>query len=152
MSLSMTRSEREAFLSCPRIGVVSVERTGQAPLAVPIWYDFDPAIGIWLITRPESEKGRALAVAGRFALCAQNETPPYQYVSVEGPVIDVRPARLEEDRRPMARRYFGIELGDHYVESNANANHDNVVFTMRPERWRTIDYHKSVFVPDQLRS
>jgi len=26
---------------------------------------------------------------------------------VEGPVISVRPTRLEEDLRPMARRYFG---------------------------------------------
>ena len=137
----MTRSEREAFLAGVHVGVVSIEQPGKAPLTVPIWYDFDPAIGAWLITGKNSEKGRALAGAGRFALCAQNEAPPlYQYVSVEGPVISMRPARLEEDRRPMAHRYFGRELGDRYVENSDNE--DNLVFTMRPERWRTVDYRK----------
>src|SRR5262245_18531548 len=117
MSISMTRSEREAFLAGVHVGVVSIERSGQAPLTVPIWYDFDPAIGIWLITGKDSEKGRALAAARRYALCAQSEAPPlYRYVSVEGPVISVRPARLEEDRRRMAHRYFGRELGDRFLE------------------------------------
>ena len=147
MSLAMTRSEREAFLAGMHVGVVSIERAGKPPLTVPIWYDFDPAIGLWLITGRTSEKGHALAAAGRFALCAQSEAPPlYQYVSVEGPVISVRPALLEEDRRPMARRYFGRELGDRYVEGSASE--DGVVFTMRPERWRTVDYRKSPSKPN----
>ena len=143
----MTRSEREAFLAGVHVGVVSIERAGKPPLTVPIWYDFDPAIGVWLITSRKSEKGQALAAAGRFALCAQSEAPPlYQYVSVEGPVVSMRPALLEEDRRPMARRYFGRELGDRYAETSANE--DNVVFTMRPERWRTVDYRKSPSKPN----
>lgn len=141
MSLAMTRSEREAFLSAVHVGVISIERAGKAPLAVPIWYDFDPAIGVWVITGKDSEKGRALAAAGRFSLCAQSEVPPlYQYASVEGPVISVRPSRLEEDLRPMAHRYFGRELGDRYVENGGDEN--SRVFTMRPERWRTVDYRK----------
>ena len=140
MSLAMTRSEREAYLAAVHVGVVSIERPGKAPLTVPIWYDFDPAIGVWVITGRDSEKGRALAAAGRFALCAQIETPPYQYVSVEGPLISMGPARLAEDRRPMARRYFGNELGDRYAENSGEE--DSLVFTMRPERWRTIDYRK----------
>src|SRR5688572_3335658 len=138
MSLAMTRSEREAFLAGLHVGVVSIERAGKPPLTVPIWYDFDAAIGVWLITSRASEKGRALDKAGRFALCAQNETPPlYQYVSVEGPLISVRPVSIEDDLRPMARRYFGRELGDRYVETSGGEN--SFVFTMRPERWRTVD-------------
>jgi hypothetical protein len=147
MALAMTRSEREAFLAGVHVGVVSIERAGKPPLTVPIWYDFDPAIGVWLITGRASEKGRALEKAGRFALCAQSEAPPlYQYVSVEGPVISVRPARLEEDLRPMARRYFGRELGDRYADGSANDG--SLVFTMRPERWRTVDYRKDAVPPD----
>ena len=147
MSLAMTRSEREAFLAGVHVGVVSIERVGRPPLTVPIWYDFDPAIGVWLLTGRKSEKGLALAAAGRFALCAQSEAPPlYQYVSVEGPVISVRPALREEDLRPMARRYFGRELGDRYAETSANE--DSLVFTMRPERWRTVDYRKSPSKPN----
>ena len=140
-TLSMTRSERDAFLSAVHVAVISIERPGRTPLAVPIWYDYDPAIGVWVITGKDSEKGRALAAAGRFALCAQSEAPPtYRYVSVEGPITSVRPTRLEEDLRPMAHRYFGPALGDRYVEGSDQEG--SLVFTMRPERWRTVDYGK----------
>lgn len=151
MSLSMTRNEREAFLSGVHVGIVSIERAGGPPLTVPIWYDFDPSVGLWLITSRTSEKGRALDAAGRFSLCAQEESLPYRYVTVEGPVIDVRVSRLEEDLRPMARRYFGVELGDRYVASSGGSD-DSAVYTMRPERWMTIDYGKSRDVPDELSS
>jgi nitroimidazol reductase NimA-like FMN-containing flavoprotein (pyridoxamine 5'-phosphate oxidase superfamily) len=137
----MNRSEREAFLAGVHVGVISIERTDAAPLCVPIWYDYTRERGLWVLTGAKSQKGVALAAAGRFALCAQVETPPaYQYVSVEGPIVATRPADLEQDRRPMARRYFGKELGDWYVASNAED--DSLVFTMRPERWRTVDYAK----------
>ena len=144
----MTRSEREAFLTDVHVGVISIERPGKAPLTVPIWYDFDPAIGVWVITGKGSEKGRALTAAGRFALCAQSEAPPiYRYVSVEGPVTSMRPTRLEEDLRPMAHRYFGPALGDRYVKSSEDENRHSVVFTMQPERWRTVDYAKHPGAP-----
>ena len=107
---------------------------------MPIWSDFDPAIGVWVITEPSSQKGRALHTARRFSLCAQSEEPPnYRYVSVSGSVVDVRTADLEKDSRPMARRYFGEKLGDLYVEGSGGGGQ---VFTMRPERWRTVDYAK----------
>ena len=139
----MSKSEREAFLADVHVGVISIADPGRGPLTAPIWYDYDPAIGVWVITARESEKGRALTAAGRFALCAQSETPPnYRYVSVEGPIVTVRPPDLERDSRPMARRYLGRELGDRYVESGAGGA-DNLVFTMRPERWRTVDYAKT---------
>ena len=138
-TLSMTRSEREAFLSAVHVAVISIERAGRTPLAVPIWYDYDPAIGVWVITEKGSQKGLALAAAGRFAMCAQSEAPPlYRYVSVEGPITSTRPASRDGDSRPMARRYFGRELGDRYVEGGDSR--DSLVFTMRPERWRTVDY------------
>jgi hypothetical protein len=61
-------------------------------------------------------------------------------VSVEGPIVETRPGDTERDSRPMAHRYFGPELGDLYVDSQSGD--DNRVFTMRPERWRTVDYGK----------
>ncbi len=136
----MTRSEREAFLAEVHVGVIGIEASEGPPLCVPIWYDFDPAVGVWVITDPDSVKGRALHAARHFTLCAQVEEPPnYRYVSVSGPVVDVRHADLERDTRPMARRYFGEKLGDLYVEQSGAGGE---VFTMRPERWRTVDYAK----------
>jgi nitroimidazol reductase NimA-like FMN-containing flavoprotein (pyridoxamine 5'-phosphate oxidase superfamily) len=141
MSLAMTRAEREAFLADVHVGIIGIEDAESPPLCVPIWYDFDPGIGVWVITDPDSQKGRALRAAGRFSICAQSEEPPiYRYVSVSGPVVEVREADLERDTRPMARRYFGEQLGDQYVESSGGGG--GQVFVMRPERWRTVDYAK----------
>ena len=38
----MTLDEREQFLADVHVGVVAVERPGRAPLAVPIWYGYEP--------------------------------------------------------------------------------------------------------------
>jgi nitroimidazol reductase NimA-like FMN-containing flavoprotein (pyridoxamine 5'-phosphate oxidase superfamily) len=141
MGLNMTAAEREAFLAGVHVGVISIEQPDAPPLAVPVWYDFEPGRGVWLVTGGDSLKAKLLRRAGRFALCAQTETPPaYRYVSVEGPIVDARPADLERDRRPLAHRYLGKELGDLYLKGESGDG--DLVFTMRPARWRTIDYGK----------
>ena len=44
MSLVMTVEEREAYLADLHVGVVSVAGAdGRAPLAVPVWYRYEPA-------------------------------------------------------------------------------------------------------------
>ncbi len=137
----MTTEEREAFLSGLHVGVIAIERADGPPLTVPIWYGYEPGGLVWVITAAESVKGRLLEAAGRFSICAQTEEPPfYKYVSVEGPVVEVSPADLESDLRPLARRYFGEALGDRYVERGGDGG---LKFSMRPERWFTVDYAKS---------
>jgi nitroimidazol reductase NimA-like FMN-containing flavoprotein (pyridoxamine 5'-phosphate oxidase superfamily) len=143
MSLSMTRSERDAFLAGVHVGVISIEQPDAPPLTVPIWYDYRPDVGIWILTGEKSAKGQALQAVGRFSLCAQEEEAPnYRYVSVEGQVVDVRPADREEHARPMAQRYLGEKLGDLYTDGGDDENDASLVYTMRPERWRTVDYSK----------
>lgn len=142
MSLAMSEHERQEFLAGLHVGVISIERADGPPLTVPIWYGYEPGGLVWVITDPDSLKGRLLNAARRFSLCAQTEEPPlYKYVSVEGPVVDVAPAELEADRRPLARRYFGTELGDAYVADSDGAG--NLKFSMRPTRWWSVDYAKS---------
>lgn len=136
----MTTQEREEFLAGPHVGVISIERSDNPPLAVPIWYGYEPGGLVWIVTAADSLKGRLLQAAGRFSLCAQSEVPPmYSYVSVEGPVVDVSPAGLEEDRRPLARRYFGEDLGDLYVASTEDGG---LKYSMQPTRWWSVDYAK----------
>ena len=133
MSTKMTRDERNAFLAGLHVGVIAIEQEGAPPLSAPIWYDYTPERGVWVITGPNSAKGRCLEKAGRFSLVAQTEAPPtYQYVSVEGPIVETRPADIERDSRPMARRYFGQRAGDAFVE--ATASEPATVYVMRPER------------------
>jgi hypothetical protein len=74
---------------------------------------------------------------------AQTETPPYKYVSVEGPITSIDKPDLERDERPMAHRYLGAESGDGYIEATrGDGDADNILVKMRPERWLTIDYAK----------
>ena len=141
MSLKMTQEEREAFLADVHVGVISIGDPGRGPLSTPIWYDYRPDVGLWIITSRSSRKGIALDKAERFSLVAQTEEAPlYKYVSVEGPVVEVRPADRETDTRPMAHRYFGTQLGDAYIDSESDD--DGHVYLMQPQRWLTVDYAK----------
>jgi nitroimidazol reductase NimA-like FMN-containing flavoprotein (pyridoxamine 5'-phosphate oxidase superfamily) len=142
MTLTMTKEEREAFLADVHVAVISVADEGRGPLVVPIWYSYEPGGEVRIITGRTSRKGKLLERAGRFSLCVQTEAPPYyKYVSVEGPIVAVEAADLERDRRPLARRYLGTELGDRYIESTRDMG-GNVLVRMRPERWLTVDYGK----------
>ena len=148
MSLAMTRPEREAFLAGLHVGVLSLPEPGRGPLTVPIWYAYEPGGDVVLVTDRASRKGRLLVAGARVSLCAQAESLPYKYVSIEGPVVAVEPADVERDTRPLAHRYLGRELGDRYVEATAGdrAAGGSVRVRIRPERWLTVDYAKQYSV------
>jgi PPOX class probable F420-dependent enzyme len=136
----MSVEERDAFLSDLHIGVLAVERADGPPLAVPVWYIYEPGGELWLLTEPESVKGRLVTAAKRFSLCVQTETPPYSYVSVEG-AATITPADLDQHSRPLAHRYLGEKDGEEYVVSGLNRPQP-IRVAMRPEKWWTVDYSK----------
>jgi len=137
MSRTLNRDEQLALLAEVRIGVLSVAsiRPDRGPLAVPIWYSFEPERGISIVTDRDSQKGRAIQAAGRFGMVVQHEAMPYRYVSVEGPVIEDRPMDPERDLKPLAQRYLGTHLGDLYTAAMSVLGPTTFVFTMRPETW-----------------
>ena len=134
----MTRSEREQFLSELHVGVLSIERPDGPPLTVPVWYIYEPGGELWFLISPDSVKGRLLQKSMRFSLCAQSESLPYKYVSIEGTAM-ISPADKELHSRPMAHRYLGVRGGDSYVE---NDDGESVRVSTTPERWFTVDYSK----------
>ena len=141
MSFAMSAQEREHFLAGLHVGVLSVVAgEGRGPIAVPVWYDYQPGGQVSVITGRSSRKGQAIAAAGRMSLCAQDENPPYRYVSVEGPVV-IEELDLD-DRLAMTRRYLGPERGDHYVAGNPDPAGENVMIRMTPEHWLSVDYGK----------
>jgi nitroimidazol reductase NimA-like FMN-containing flavoprotein (pyridoxamine 5'-phosphate oxidase superfamily) len=142
MSLAKTKQEREAFLAEVHVGVISIPEPGRGPLTVLVWYAYEPGGELRVVTARTLRKGQLLAQAGRCSLCAQTETAPYKYVSVEGPIVAIEAAQFERDLRPLARRYLGRQMGDQYVERTAAAHGDNVLVRMRPERWLTVDFAK----------
>ena len=142
MALTMTKMEREAFLAAVHVGMISIAEEGRGPLTVPIWYAYAPGGELRLITGRHSRKGRLLTQAGRCSLCVQTESPPYRYVSVEGPITAIEAVDVERDLRPLAHRYLGAEEGDRFVEQTREGQADNILLRMRPERWLTADYTK----------
>jgi hypothetical protein len=142
MSLNMTKEEREAFLAGVHVGVLAVQHDGHGPLTLPIWYSYQPGGTVNLITSSDSRKAQLIASAGRLTLCVQTETPPYQYVSVEGPVVSTDAPVDPDERRSLAHRYLGQEFGDLYLKATAERDASSVVIRMKPQSWLTTDFAK----------
>ena len=141
MPPSMSRAEREEFLAGVHVGVLSVASgDGSGPLTIPVWYTYQPGGTVNVSTGRSTRKARAILAAGRFSLCAQDERPPYKYVTVEGPAV------IEESNAPerleLARRYLGTDGGDAYIAVNPGSA-DDILIRMTPERWISVDYGRS---------
>jgi len=140
----MSRAEREQFLAAVRVGVLSIADGARGPLTVPVWYGYEPGGEVWFVTDRDSRKGKRLLLVDRVSLCVQTETPPYQYVSVEGPIAGIERADLERHSRVLAHRYLGKEMGDRYLAASGPEDRDgSIVVRVRPERWLSVDYGKA---------
>lgn len=141
MSLRMSREEREKFLADVHVGVLTVAAPdGRGPLAVPVWYSYQPGGVVSVTSGGDSRKAAAIRAAGRASLCAQDELPPYRYVTVEGPAV-VEPGAEFTERRDIARRYLGTGQGDKFMADNPDT--DDVMIRLTPERWMTADFGKA---------
>lgn len=140
---SMSRQDRERFLAEPRVGVLGVSdsRGGdRAPLIVPVWYGYEPGGEVVVGTNRENIKSRLLRTAGRFSLCVQDEARPYRYVSVEGPVTAIEDPIAPAVREALAHRYLDPEEARAYLLATSAQLKDDILFRMRPERWRSADF------------
>ena len=110
MSRPLGEAQREEFLTAKHVGVLSVAATdGRPPASVPIWYDYTPDGLIRINTGAASRKVRLIRQAGAVTLVVQREEPPYQYVVVEGSVVDtIEPApRDVKEALPRIGRRLG---------------------------------------------
>ena len=135
----LSEAQRQEFLAAVHIGVLSVAaEDGRPPASVPIWYDYAPGGNIRINTGASSRKARLVERAGAVTLTVQREDPPYQYVVVEGSVVDITKPAPVEVREAIAIRYLGEDGGREFVRSMGNA--DSVLFTIRLDRWLTADF------------
>jgi PPOX class probable F420-dependent enzyme len=136
---AFSETERQEFLADKHVAVLSVAATeGRPPASVPIWYDYTPGGNVRIMTGPSSRKARLITQAGAVTLVVQREEPPYQYVVVEGTVVETTnpaPADLQES---IAIRYLGEEGGRAFVQSMEGV--EEVLFTIRPDRWLSADF------------
>jgi hypothetical protein len=135
---SFSESERQEFLAALHVGVLSVAADGRPPASVPIWYDYTPGGDIRINTGASSRKAKLVEQAGAVTLVVQREEPPYQYVVVEGTVVDTTKPTPLDVREAIAIRYLGEDGGRAFVQSLEGQ--ESVLFTIRPDRWLTADF------------
>lgn len=128
-------AERDAFLAGVHVAILAVDEPGRGPLALPVCYRYADGV-VEMGMDGGSRKAELLRAAGRATVTVQDETPPYRYVSVEGPVEVVSE---ERDVLGVASRYLGPELGAWYAEQNPSTP-STVVVRLTPEHWRTQDF------------
>jgi nitroimidazol reductase NimA-like FMN-containing flavoprotein (pyridoxamine 5'-phosphate oxidase superfamily) len=144
MTTKMTTDERQAFLAEARVAIISIPEEGRGPLAVPVWYNYQPGGDALIWTGAGTRKGQLLQKSQRISLCVQDPTPPnYKYVTIEGP-FTIQPVDLERDIHPMALRYLGPSQGAQYFDDVRNSEgwKNDILVRITPERWYTVDYGK----------
>lgn len=136
---AFSESERQEFLADKHVAVLSVDAgDGRPPASVPIWYDYTPGGNIRIMTGASSRKARLIERAGTVTVVVQREEPPYQYVVVEGTIVETtKPAPLDV-AEAVAIRYLGEEGGRAFVRSMEGV--EEVLFTIRPDRWLSADF------------
>jgi PPOX class probable F420-dependent enzyme len=136
---AFTEQQRQEFLAAKHVAVLSVAaKDGRPPASVPMWYDYEPGGNIRINTGAGSRKARLVEQAGVVTVVVQREEPPYQYVVVEGTVVEtVAPAPVDV-KEEIAIRYLGDEGGRAFVQGMSDV--ESVLFVVRPDRWITADF------------
>jgi PPOX class probable F420-dependent enzyme len=104
---TMTHDEITAFLSAgTRTGKLATTRANGRPHVAPIWFVLD-GDDLVFTTGGESVKGLALQRDPFAALTVDDDTFPYSFVIVEGPVV------ISEDLEQL--RSWGTKIAERYV-------------------------------------
>lgn len=121
----MSRDQWWEFLSAgTRTGKLAVVRADGSPHVLPIWFvlDSDGADDYVIFnTGVRTVKGRALSRDPRFALCVDDEHPPFSYVTVYG-IAELSSDDHEEKLRWATRiggRYMGADQAEQFGKRNA---------------------------------
>src|SRR5919198_5863520 len=136
MPRAMTLQERQEFLADRRIAVLSVASdSDRPPLAVPVWYSYQPGGNLSFFTGTQgrkARKSRLIQKAGVLSLTVQHEEFPYKYVTVEGTVVRTDRPPSAEQMLAIARRYLPEEAAQAFVRAElARPGSELVLFTVR---------------------
>lgn len=138
----MISPDLDRFFRGRRVAVLAIARGERAPLATPVWYDWD---GTRFVVQVEATSAKAKLVRKRVptpvTLTVQSEVPPYRYAVVYG-AATMGPAATGLRTR-LARRYFGRLAGDMYVaqEERRGVGEPSLqVIAINPERVVSHDF------------
>jgi nitroimidazol reductase NimA-like FMN-containing flavoprotein (pyridoxamine 5'-phosphate oxidase superfamily) len=145
MPRPLTEAERDQFLAETRVAVVSVaSEEGRPPLAVPVWYGYEPGGNLSFFTGTQGRRARKAELidrAGVLTLSVQHGEMPYKYVTVEGTVVGANRPPSAEQMLAVARRYLPEEYAQGFVEEElGRADSQLVLYEVRPDRWLSNDF------------
>lgn len=104
---TMTEAAREAFLSRPRIGVLGMLTEDGAPVAIPIWFEWD-GHRVFMFTGETSPKIRRLQNDARATLLVAAEAgEKEEWVAMDGQV-SIHPDGVIELAARLAARYWDL--------------------------------------------
>jgi PPOX class probable F420-dependent enzyme len=107
MATQMSDERRRRFLmEGTRTAVLSTVRKDGSPHGAPIWFVLDGDTVVFTTGR-DTVKGRNLLRTGQAALTVDEPTPPFDFVTVRGPV------EISEDLEEMLP--WAIALGGRYM-------------------------------------
>ncbi len=117
---SMTEEEWRAFvMHCTRTAKVATARKDGRPHVVPVWFVLDGE-DVVFTTGAISVKGQALRRDPYACLCVDDQTPPYSFVMIEGPVeLSTDPDELRRVTTRIGGRYMGAERAEEFGARNA---------------------------------
>ncbi|WP_093782798.1 PPOX class F420-dependent oxidoreductase [Actinacidiphila guanduensis] len=121
----MSEEEWRAFAGRgTRTGKVAVVRKDGRPHVTPVWFlidDSDPeGAHVVFMTGATSLKGRALRRDPHFALCVDDEEPPFSFVLLECTAeLSEDPVALLDWGTRIGARYMGAERGAEFGARNA---------------------------------
>ena len=116
---TMTEEQWRTFVSeGTRTGKLSTVRADGSPHVAPIWFLLD-GDDLVFTTGASSVKGRNLARDGRFALCVDDDRPPFAFVVLQGSAsMSEQPDELRQWATRLAARYVGQDRAEEYGARN----------------------------------
>ncbi len=107
---SMTDEQRDAFLAVPRLGILSTLADDGAPVAVPVWFEWDGR-SVRMFSSATSAKLRRLARDPRASLLVTNAVgEPEAWVAFDG-AVTVRSDGAIELAERLAACYWDLADG-----------------------------------------
>lgn len=115
----MTQTQWHTFVSAgTRTGKLATVRADGGPHVAPVWFVLDGS-DVVFNTGSGTVKGRNLTREGRAAFCVDDDTPPFAFAALSGPVElseDLSEVRYWATR--IAARYMGEERAEEYGARN----------------------------------
>jgi PPOX class probable F420-dependent enzyme len=121
----MTDTEWRSFATAgTRTGKLAVHRKDGRPHVTPVWFlldDADPdGVRVVFTTGQGSVKAGALRRDPRFALCLDDQQPPYSFVLLQCTAgLTAEPGQLLSRATRLGTRSMGAERGVEFGELNA---------------------------------